>query len=415
MLKKLRLKIILAIVLVAAVMLGAILGLFYTLTKQNLRTQSISMMQAIAADPFAPVQPEREPQQVRLPYFVLQMDKYGMITAINSGSFDLSDHAFLERIAQTALAGSETTGEIPEYNLRFCRVTASGVQSVIFADTTSERQTLRSLARTGAGIGAVSLLAFFGLALLLARWAIRPVEAAWEQQKQFVADASHELKTPLTVILTNTELLQSGAFDEEHRRQFTDGIAAMARQMRALVESLLELARMESGRSLPDAAPLDLSELTGDAALVFEAALYERGLTLETQIEQGITVMGDAQQLRQLVEIYLDNACKYASGGTVTVVLRRCGHAACRLSVANEGEPLTDAQLRDVFKRFYRADAARTRTGSFGLGLSIAQAVAAAHHGRVWAESRDGVNAFFTEIPTAANHEKQQEHRGKGI
>ena len=83
--------------------------------------------------------------------------------------------------------------------------------------------------------------------------------------------------------------------------------------------------------------------------------------------------------------------------------------------MANEGEPLTDAQLRDVFKRFYRADAARTRTGSFGLGLSIAQAVAAAHHGRVWAESRDGVNAFFTELPTAANHEKQQEHREKGI
>ena len=415
MIKKLRVKFVAILMLVVACLLGVSFGLFYTLTRQNLRTQSISMMQAIAANPLEPVLPDAQPQQVRLPYFVLQMDKYGMITAINSGSFDLSDHAFLERIAQTALAGSETTGEIPEYNLRFCRVTASGVQSVIFADTTSERQTLRSLARTGAGIGAVSLLAFFGLALLLARWAIRPVEAAWEQQKQFVADASHELKTPLTVILTNTELLQSGDFDEEHRRQFTDGIAAMARQMRALVESLLELARMESGRSLPDAAPLDLSELTGDAALVFEAALYERGLTLETQIEQGITVMGDAQQLRQLVEIYLDNACKYASGGTVTVVLRRCGHAACRLSVANEGEPLTDAQLRDVFKRFYRADAARTRTGSFGLGLSIAQAVAAAHHGRVWAESRDGVNAFFTEIPTAANHEKQQEHRGKGI
>ena len=415
MIKKLRVKFVAILMLVVACLLSVSFGLFYTLTRQNLRTQSISMMQAIAANPLEPVLPDAQPQQVRLPYFVLQMDKYGMITAINSGSFDLSDHAFLERIAQTALAGSETTGEIPEYNLRFCRVTASGVQSVIFADTTSERQTLRSLARTGAGIGAVSLLAFFGLALLLARWAIRPVEAAWEQQKQFVADASHELKTPLTVILTNTELLQSGDFDEEHRRQFTDGIAAMARQMRALVESLLELARMESGRSLPDAAPLDLSELTGDAALVFEAALYERGLTLETQIEQGITVMGDAQQLRQLVEIYLDNACKYASGGAVTVALRRCGHAACRLSVANEGEPLTDAQLRDVFKRFYRADAARTRTGSFGLGLSIAQAVAAAHHGRVWAESRDGVNAFFTELPTAANHEKQQEHREKGI
>ena len=217
MIKKLRVKFVAILMLVVACLLGVSFGLFYTLTRQNLRTQSISMMQAIAANPLEPVLPDAQPQQVRLPYFVLQMDKYGMITAINSGSFDLSDYAFLERIAQTALAGSETTGEIPEYNLRFCRVTASGVQSVIFADTTSERQTLRSLARTGAGIGAVSLLAFFGLALLLARWAIRPVEAAWEQQKQFVADASHELKTPLTVILTNTELLQSGDFDAEHR------------------------------------------------------------------------------------------------------------------------------------------------------------------------------------------------------
>ena len=99
MLKKLRLKIILAIVLVAAVMLGAILGLFYTLTKQNLRTQSISMMQAIAADPFAPVQPEREPQQVRLPYFVLQTDAFGNLVAIGSSDYDLTDRTFLRMVA----------------------------------------------------------------------------------------------------------------------------------------------------------------------------------------------------------------------------------------------------------------------------------------------------------------------------
>ena len=415
MIKKLRVKFVAILMLVVACLLGVSFGFFYTLTRQNLRTQSISMMQAIAANPLEPVLPDAQPQQVRLPYFVLQMDKFGTITAVNAGSFDLSDHAFLERIARTALAGNELTGEIPEYNLRFCRVMSSGVQSVIFADTTSEQQTLKGLVRSGAAIIAVSLLAFFGLALLLARWAVRPVEDAWEQQKQFVADASHELKTPLTVILTNTELLQSGDFDEEHRRQFMSGIAAMAQQMRALVERLLELARMESGKPLQNAALLDLSALTEDSALVFEAALYERGLTLETQIEPEIAVMGDGQQLRQLVEIYLDNAGKYAAGGTVTVALHRCGHASCRLSVENEGEPLSSEQLRDVFKRFYRADSARTRTGSFGLGLSIAQAVAAAHHGRVWAESRDGHNLFFAELPTAGNHEKQQERRKSGI
>ena len=174
MLKKLRLKIILAIVLVAAVMLGAILGLFYTLTKQNLRTQSISMMQAIAADPFAPVQPEREPQQVRLPYFVLQTDAFGNLVAIGSSDYDLTDRTFLRMVAAAAQASRDAIGEIPEYSLRYCRVTGS----VIFADISSEQQTLRTLLKTGALLVALGLLAFFGLAVLLARSAVRPVEEA---------------------------------------------------------------------------------------------------------------------------------------------------------------------------------------------------------------------------------------------
>ena len=165
MLKKLRLKIILAIVLVAAVMLGAILGLFYTLTKQNLRTQSISMMQAIAADPFAPVQPEREPQQVRLPYFVLQTDAFGNLVAIGSSDYDLTDRTFLRMVAAAAQASQDAIGEIPEYSLRYCRVTGS----VIFADISSEQQTLRTLLKTGALLVALGLLAFFGLAVLLAQ------------------------------------------------------------------------------------------------------------------------------------------------------------------------------------------------------------------------------------------------------
>ena len=415
MLKRLRVKFVAILMLVAACLLGVSFGLFYTLTRQNLRTQSISMMQAIAANPLEPVLPDAQPQQVRLPYFVLQMDKFGTITAVNAGSFDLSDHAFLERIARTALAGNELTGEIPEYNLRFCRVMSSGVQSVIFADTTSEQQTLKGLVRSGAAIIAVSLLAFFGLALLLARWAVRPVEDAWEQQKQFVADASHELKTPLTVILTNTELLQSGDFDEEHRRQFMSGIAAMAQQMRALVERLLELARAENARPQAAFAPVCLSEVAETSALLFEAALYERGLTLETQVEPELTVSGDERQLGQLVEILLDNARKYASGGTVRLQLQRSGRHSCHLSLENEGPALSPQQLQEIFKRFTRADPARTRSGSFGLGLAIAQAIVQAHHGKIWAESRDGRNTFHVELPLRTGREKHQETSEKGI
>ena len=328
MLKKLRLKIILAIVLVAAVMLGAILGLFYTLTKQNLRTQSISMMQAIAADPFAPVQPEREPQQVRLPYFVLQTDAFGNLVAIGSSDYDLTDRTFLRMVAAAAQASRDAIGEIPEYSLRYCRVTGS----VIFADISSEQQTLRTLLKTGALLVALGLLAFFGLAVLLARSAVRPVEEAWRQQKQFVADASHELKTPLTVILTNTELLQSPDYDTAQKQTFLSGIDAMAKQMRALVERLLELARAENEQAARSFAPCDLSQLAESSALLFEAALFERGLTLQTELEPDITVSGDERQLSQLVEIYLDNARKYASGGTVAVRLFRCGKNRCRPS-----------------------------------------------------------------------------------
>ena len=404
MLKKLRLKIILAIVLVAAVMLGAILGLFYTLTKQNLRTQSISMMQAIAADPFSPVQPGQEPQQVHLPYFVLQTDAFGNLVAIGSSDYDLTDRAFLRMVAAAAQASQDAIGEIPEYSLRYCRVTGS----VIFADISGEQQTLRTLLKTGALLGTLGLLVFFGLAVPLAHSAVKPVEQAWRQQKQFVADASHELKTPLTVILTNTELLQSPDYDAAQKQTFLSGIDAMAKQMRALVERLLELARAEN-------EPCDFSQITESSALLFEAALFERGLTLQTELEADIMVSGDRRQLSQLVEIYLDNARKYASGGTVTVRLSRCGKNRCRLSVSNEGEAIAPQALRQIFDRFSRADAARTRDGSFGLGLSIAQAIAQTHGGSVWAESETGVNTFFAELPMRSGHEKRQEVPKKGI
>ena len=266
MIRKLRIKIVLVIVLVAAVMLGVIFGMSYTMTRQDLRAQSLSMMQAIAANPFEPL-PLGQSRQVRLPYFVLRTDAFGNLVAIGSTDYDLTDRSFLRAVAAAASASEADIGEIPAYHLRFCRVDGS----VIFADISSEQQTLQGLVRSSLLIGGGSLLALIGLAILLARWAVRPVETAWRQQKQFVADASHELKTPLTVILTNTELLQSPDYDEAQKQQFTDGIRTMAQQMRALVERLLELARAENARPQATFAPVCLSEGAETSALLFEA------------------------------------------------------------------------------------------------------------------------------------------------
>lgn len=194
------------------------------------------------------------------------------------------------------------------------------------------------------------------------------MEEAWRQQKQFVADASHELKTPLTVILTNTELLQSPDYDTAQKQTFLSGIDAMAKQMRALVERLLELARAENEQASRAFTPCDLSQITESSALLFEAALFERGLTLQTELEPDITVSGDERQLSQLVEIYLDNARKYASGGTVAVRLSRCGKNRCRLSVSNEGEALSPQALRQIFDRF----SAQTPRGRATAALALA-------------------------------------------
>lgn len=164
MIRKLRVKIVLVIVLVAAVMLSVIFGMFYTMTRQNLRTQSVSMMQAIAANPFEPIQPGQT-QRVRLPYFVLQTDAFGNLVAIGSTDYDLTDRSFLRTVAKAAYASETDTGEIPAYHLRFCRMTGS----VIFADISSEQQTLQGLIRSSLLIGGGSLLALVGLAILLAR------------------------------------------------------------------------------------------------------------------------------------------------------------------------------------------------------------------------------------------------------
>ena len=218
-------------------------------------------------------------------------------------------------------------------------------------------------------------------------------------RRRFVSDASHELKTPLTVIMTNAELLNSPDFDETRRSQFAAHILTMSRQMRQLIEEMLDLARTDSGQSTLIFSQVDLSRLISDAVLPFEPVFFEAGLTLAVDIQPGLTVRGSHQHLRQTVDILLDNARKYAApSGEISVTLTRCG-GRCRLAVSNPGPEISKADLQNIFKRFYRADEAHTQQGSYGLGLSIARNIILRHRGRIWAESKNGRNTFFVELP----------------
>ena len=236
------------------------------------------------------------------------------------------------------------------------------------------------------------------ISIVLARWATAPVEKAWRQQRQFLSDASHELKTPLTVILSNAELLQAAPLSDKPAR-WSENIRMEAQQMKNLVEEMLTLTRADN---MPHTAVLEevsLSDIAADCALAFEPVAFEAGKPLDYHLAEDVTVLGDRDKLRQLVSVLLDNAIKYGQdGGTITMTLQKTDRHA-RLIVTNPGEPIPPEQLKRLFERFYRADASRGEKSGFGLGLPIANTIAAEHKGTLKAESDAASTRFIFTMP----------------
>ena len=343
---------------------------------------------------------DRVPQSV-IPCFVVGYDHEGALYAQGPRYYDLEDTAWLEQLLDEARAQGETHGLLGEHNLRFLRLDEVCGDAYAFTDVTSEQDAMtRFLGQTGM-IVLLALLGLFVISLMVSKWATRPTELMMEQQRQFVADASHELKTPLTVILTNAELLEDSACSMEEKQKATGHILTMARQMRGLVEELLDLARVNGGIRSELKAAVDLSRQAEDMVLLFEPIYFEAGRELQSQIDNGITVLGIPDRLGQVVEILLDNGCKYSGEGTVvTLRLRRLCLKKCLLTVESRGDTLTAQECRDIFRRFYRRESHRSMTRSYGLGLSIARNILRQHKGKIWVESKEGVNTFYVTLPT---------------
>ncbi len=398
MLKKLRIKFICIFMVTVTVMLGVILGTVITLTHKNIEQQSISAMRDIAMPPKPHNKPEKEFEHIPKPHFSLLITPDGEFIAEDNGMFDLSDAEYLNSLFEYAESRDEETGIVPDTSLRYFRNRTPMGNSYIFTDVSAEADMLESLYRTCIIIGSSALLLFFVISIFLAKWAVKPVEEAWDKQKQFIADASHELKTPLTVITTNAELMKSESA-EENKSKFTDNILTMSKQMRGLVESMLEIARLDNGSVRKEFAVFNLSETVSDAILPFEALFFEKEQNFTSEIEPDINMNGNAEQIKQVVDILLDNANKYASEKSeIKLILKKQGRNQCRLSVSNEGETIPEEELKNIFKRFYRGDKTRQMNNSYGLGLSIAESIVTEHSGKIFAESKNGVNTFTAQF-----------------
>ena len=397
MLKKLRLKFVCIMMVIVTIMMCAIIGLMIGFTWENLERESLDQLQELATGPGIRPQPHENSSQ--LSYFTMVRDPSGTVQVSGTAYLDDYDQETLLDIWELVSSNGEKSGELKEYRLRYMRDNGPVGERYVFLDVSGQYQAMESMVQVSILVWFITFGIMLGLSILLAKWAIKPVETAWQQQRQFVADASHELKTPLTVIMTNAELLQSPEGAEESRQHLAGNILTMSRQMRGLVEGLLELARVDNGAVKMVFAQLELSALVMDGVLPFEALYFERGLSLDAGIEEGLRCKGSESHLRQVVEILMDNAMKYSTpGGCVRVQLRRQGSHAL-LSVASPGQEISPADQKNIFKRFYRIDKARSRDGSYGLGLSIAQSIVSEHRGRIWVESSGGINTFFVQLP----------------
>ena len=405
MIRKLRRKFVLTNMLLVALVLLMVFAALVASNYQRLANQSRTALRAalLWSDEgpdrfeFAAGPPEEASRVSMVPVFTVTLDENGEAAEVMGGG-NVSVSSETVEWAVALAQGEE--GVIPELDLRYLRETGpDGETRIAFADRGWERSTLWSMVGSFLLVGALALGAFFLISLLLSGLALRPAERAWEQQRRFVADASHELKTPLTVILTNTGiLLRHPEQTVAQQRKWVEYIREEAQRMRELVEDLLFLARHDAGRDQAPAQTVDLAELLWSALLPFEPVAFEQGVTLESGIQSGVTVRGRSEELRRLAAILLDNAVKYAGPqGQVRVALARGEKGGACLTVRNTGPAIPPEHLEHLFERFYRADNSRARSsGGYGLGLAIAKSIVDSHRGTITVQSREEEGTCFT-------------------
>ena len=349
-----------------------------------------------AFDPMKPF-PDRGPHfdtnQFKLSTFYSVAISYdNKVIEIRNDDAAVYTDAELESAARQVLKKSNTNGMID--NLVYYKMDKDGYTLVSFMDNTIIRESMNTLFRYTLIFGGVAIIALYFLAVYLAKKIVTPLEESYQKQKQFISDAGHELKTPVSVVSANAELLSREIGDN----QWLSNIQYENERMGKLVGQLLELARTENVK--PQMEYLDLSRLVAGGVLPFESVAFENGLTLNSQITDGIIALGNSTQLSQLVSILVDNAIRHAQNGKEVFISLTHTRSNAVFSVINDGKPIPQEQMTQLFERFYRADEARNGEDKhYGLGLAIAKAIVEAHHGKIEVSCYDGKVCFTVQLP----------------
>ena len=391
MIKKLRMKFVAVNMVIATVMLCVILGMVYSFTSGGLERESLNMMYNIASHPIGLGTPDIPGEGVRLPYFKIQLGPSGELITAGGGYYDLTDHDFLENLIDTALKSPKNFGVLKEYKLRYYRMDDLMNHCIVFADMSSELMTLQHLLKHSLIVGMAGFLLLLAISIWLSGWAVRPVERAWKQQKQFVADASHELKTPLTAISGYAELIASGMTGGEDTAHFANEIHKSAERLQALINDIIKLSELDDSDLKLEFETVDLHDLGEQCIHSMQMQADKNEVTLHLE-GASVPINGNKTLLEELLFNLCSNAVRYnKKGGSVTIVTT-IENTRPVLIVKDTGIGIPKEQQERVFERFYRVDKSRSKsTGGTGLGLAIVKHIVAQHDAQMTLTSEVGV------------------------
>ncbi len=320
-------------------------------------------------------------------YYMVVMDESGnLIHMLNDIDPIMSDEE-LQKLAENLIQKGKNSGQLG--SLRYLvSSNAEGYHIVTLMDNTILTDSTKTLIRNTLIVGLVMTLISLGLAVIFARAITRPIEENDQKQRQFVSDAGHELKTPIAVIQTSLDML----IRENGHNQWTENIAYENEKMKNLVTDLLDLAQLENQKFRM--MPTNMSRVLLSELLPLESIAFEKGIQIESAIEENVMLEGVEAKLKQLVTILIDNAMEHSQSGNLIRINLYPKQKSIYFTVANQGEKLSEDQKKHLFDRFYQTDTSRTKEGHYGLGLSIAKAIVELHGGSISVIDQDGWISF---------------------
>lgn len=392
---------------IVVVILSFAFSAIYGVSAKQYRDESISAMKAAVNVPFDYDYPidvgkghGRNDRGVLTFYVTVKSD--GSVGSLISNNVSITDREAFDRMVLDCLHSGKKCSVVKGENLRYLITESVFYGKVVaFADITDEHEMLSGLAKIFIFVGTAAFLIFLLISVFLANLITDPINKSIEKQNRLIADASHELKTPLTVIMANADIIEShGEENVESQKKWLSYIKSEAESMKNMICDMLTLAKSDAETSKKKAyVPTSISDAVNSSVLQFESVIFEKGKTIKTQIDDGLFVCADSKELERLTSILLDNAVKYSNeNGTVEVFLYE-NAGKVNLCVRNSGEPIPAERVGHIFDRFYRLDDARARqTGGFGLGLAIAKDIVDKSGGKISVTSNDSIGTVFTVV-----------------